>query len=102
MLVYRWTWLIRNGRLGEAAELAKEGSERFWKPEKAVHRAYTSDVGPGNILVYEAEAKDEARFAEHFQHLDTWSNTPFGKDWWKRFNETVERYLSAERWNLVT
>jgi hypothetical protein len=102
MTVYRWTWLIKNGHLGEAAELAEEGSEKFWKPEKAVQGAYTSDVGPGNTLVYEVDAKDEAQFAVHFQHLDKWSNTSIGKDFWKRFNDTIERYVSVERWNLVT
>ena len=101
MIVYHWTWLIKNNRLGEAAGSAKEGCQSFWKAEKYVTRIYSSDLGPGNNLVIEAEGEDEAHFTEVWKHLDKWSGEPYGTDWWKRFNDTVERFISTERWNLV-
>ncbi len=101
MTVYRWAWLIKHTRFEEATKLLKEGGESFWKAGKYVYRIYSSDVGPGDTLVFEAEAEDDAHFTEIFKRLDAWSNAPFGKDWWNKFNDMVERSTSTERWNLV-
>ncbi len=101
MIVYRWTWLIKYTRMEDAVKAAKEGCEGFWKPEKVAYRIYSSDVSPGDTLVVEVEGKDEAQFTEHWKRLDQWSATPSGKDFWKHLNDTIERHVSAERWNLV-
>ena len=101
MIVYRWEWLIKHTRFQEATKLLKEGGESFWKAGKYVYRVYSSDVGPGDTLVFEAEAEDDTHFTEIFKGLEAWSNGPFGKDWWHKFDDMVERQTSTERWNIV-
>jgi hypothetical protein len=102
MLVYRWTWLVKNTRFQEALGLGKEASERFWKPKNVVYRLYSANIGPGNTVMFEMEAKDEAQYAEYWkQYNEKDANTPWAKDFWQKFNDAVERFISLERWNLV-
>jgi hypothetical protein len=103
MFVYRWTMLIKHPHLQEAVKMTKEASERFWKPQNVVYRICSSDISPGNILIFEMEAKDEAQYTGYWKiYGEKEGNTPWTKDWWKKFNELVERQISFERWNLVT
>lgn len=99
MFAYRTTWIVKEGRMEEALELASTTGEQLkhLRPKNAVFRFYTPDLSP-NVMVYE-DAFDSAE--GHEQYWAAVNATPQAAAFWPKWTELVERRVGVERWHLA-
>jgi hypothetical protein len=94
MLAYRWTCLIKHGRMQEMLELHTSLPIR---PIVGKVRWYTPDISP-QLWVTELVVQDEEEMRKFF---DEFNATPEAAPFWGKFNALVEQWVSTERWNVT-
>jgi hypothetical protein len=101
MYAFRSTWQIKFGGMDKALELLREtphiGTPGLVTDSRASARVYTPDISP-DLLIFEESWEDlEARdvFWADFNGKEA------AADWWRRWNELVDRHVSSERWTVT-
>jgi hypothetical protein len=94
MLAYRWTFVMKHGRMEEALELNKATP---FARDYAKSRIYTPDLGPA-VFVFELVVESEEAMLKYF---DEFNATPEAEAFWAKWNALVERQVSTERWNVT-
>jgi hypothetical protein len=89
MLAYRRTWLIKLGCMEEALEMIQQPVDTF-KQHGHVGRAYSSNRGPADVIVWE---EDWASVEEHEKFWVELRADPATAAWF-------ERGGAQEIWNL--
>ena len=96
MLAYRWTWIIKQGRMKECLELNKTIPQLF-KQEYAKIRYYTPSIGP-NVFVVEMVVEHEDAKDKWFTEFNA---TPGADAFWEKMRALGERVVGSERWNVT-
>lgn len=96
MIVNRRTFIVKAGCWDEAEALvvADTKSESFPHPR----RIYSSDIGPHDRLVYEAEFEN---LAEYEKYWAEWFASHESVAFVKKFNDLLEAGGTNEIWTLV-
>lgn len=95
MIVMRWTFQIKPGKLDEALNLAKDGRKNIW--DFYTSRIYTSNIGPWGNLVIENEFKDMAereKLVTRVVENEKWA------PWIAGWNELITGEGKNEVWNV--
>jgi hypothetical protein len=96
MLAYRWTWIIKQGRMEECLELNTTTPELRSK-EYAKIRFYTPSIGP-NVFVVEMVVENEEAMGKWFAEFNA---TPGADAFWEKMHALAERMIGGERWNVT-
>ena len=96
MLAYRWTWLIKRGRMQEALELC-ETELRSFKRDYVKHRYYTPSISP-HVFVYEMVVESDEAKDKWFAEFNA---TPGADAFWEKWDSLAERWVSTELWNVT-
>ena len=92
MLVNRWTFNVKIGRMSEAVDLAKEA-----KNFADIKRMYVSNVGEQDRLCAELEFEDYAAYGAYWS---AWGEDLDNQAWLKKWQQLIERPVLNEIWEL--
>lgn len=96
MLAYRRTWHIKLQHMEQARELIQAAVD-IAKERGMIGRAYSSHIGPADILVWEENWEHEA---DHNQWWAAFGNSSDVQAWFARWHAVVERGGVQEIWEL--
>jgi len=96
MLAYRRTWCIKLGCMEEALALIQQAVDSF-KERGAIGRAYSPNISPVDIIVWEENWESVEARDQFWAGLD---DVPELAEWFQNWFKVVERGGTQEIWNL--
>jgi hypothetical protein len=96
MFAYRWTWIIKQGRMKECLEL-NTTTPGLCSKEYAKIRYYTPSIGP-QLFVVEMVVENEEAMHKWFAEFNA---TPGAESFWAKMEALAERMIGGERWNVT-
>jgi hypothetical protein len=95
MIVQHFTWKVKVDTMEKTIELLK--AEIAMMRPSHTWRLYTPNIGKFDVVIGEVEFEN---LAEQDKFWTDWFAKPEAREFFKKFNELIERGGGSEIWNL--
>jgi hypothetical protein len=95
MIVERYTFHVKSGKVQDAIEWANEGRKNVWS--QVPTKIYSSMIGPWNTIVIENEFED---FADREKSQNQVGTSGAWADWIAKWDELIDGHGKNEIWNV--